>query len=60
MYKILALIIMTAISGCTEEKKVEQVIIPKIQLDALQKAKDVESQLLKAQQKVDKQIKDMN
>jgi ABC-type uncharacterized transport system auxiliary subunit len=58
MYKILTLIVCTLITACTEDKKTEQVIIPKAQLQVLQQAKGVEAELLKAQQKRDKQYKE--
>ncbi|WP_022941804.1 hypothetical protein [Psychromonas hadalis] len=45
------------LSACGEDKKTEQVIIPSVQLEALEKAKNIEAELLKAQQKRDEKYK---
>jgi hypothetical protein len=58
MYKILALIVVTLMTACTEDKKMGQAIIPKAQLQPLQQAKGVEAELLKAHQKRDLQYKE--
>lgn len=57
MNKILVIIALFLATACTEEKKTEQVIIPEAQLQALQKAKNVEAELLKAQQEKDEKYK---
>ena len=59
MYKFLTLILAILILGCSEAEKIEQVIIPVAQLEVLQKAKAVESELLKLHQKREKQLKDL-
>ncbi|MCP4322527.1 MAG: hypothetical protein GY951_02100 [Psychromonas sp.] len=58
MVKIFTLMLLVLISACTEEKKTEQIIIPKAQLQALQKAKNVQAELLKAQQQKEQQYKE--
>lgn len=46
----------TLLVACGGEKKIEQVIIPQAQLDALDKAKNLENDLLKMQQNRDKEM----
>ena len=53
MHKILLLIALFTVTACMEEKKKEQVIIPEGQLQVLQKAKNLEAELLKIQQQKD-------
>ncbi|WP_028863053.1 hypothetical protein [Psychromonas aquimarina] len=60
--KITSVLLLTALCGlltaCEAEKKQQQIIIPQAQLDALDKAKDLEKDLLKLQEQKDKQLKE--
>lgn len=61
MNKLVVLILIlasTLLTACGAEKKTEQVIIPQAQLDALDKAKNLENDLLKMQQKRDKEMQE--
>jgi|GEM_PF-5841744 len=54
---ILHLVILCGLlTACGAEKK-QQVIIPEAQLQALEKAKNLENELLKMQQQQEKQLK---
>ena len=57
MHKLLILIALVTATACTEEKKTEQVIIPEVQLDALNKAKNLEAELLNLQQQTEEKYK---
>ncbi|GLS91954.1 hypothetical protein GCM10007916_30240 [Psychromonas marina] len=56
MHKLCLLTMFFLVSACTEDKP-KQVIIPDIQLQALQKAKNIEAELLRLQQQKDEQYK---
>jgi len=58
MIKVLSVLSLLLIFACTEDNKTEQAIIPKAQLQALEKAKNVETALLKSQQKKEQQYKE--
>ncbi len=58
MYKFLPLMLILLLTACNQEEKVQQVIIPDAQLQALQKAKNMQSEFVKAQQKRDLQYKE--
>lgn len=61
MNKPVVLILMlssTLLIACGGEKEVEQIIIPQAQLDALDKAKNLQSDLMKMQQKRDKEMQE--
>jgi len=58
MRKISALILFflcVFLSACEGQKKQPQLIIPQAQLDAVEKAKNLENELLKIQQQKEKQ-----
>jgi len=57
MHKLLILIALVTATACTEEKKIEQVIIPEVQLEALNKAKNLEAELLNLQQQTEEKYK---
>lgn len=58
MVKVLLVLILLLMVACTEDKNTDQVIISKAQLQALDKAKNVEAELLKAQQRKEQQAKE--
>ena len=58
MHKLLVLIALFTVTACTEDKKTEQVIIPEAQLQALQKAKNLEAELLNMQQQQEEKFKE--
>ena len=55
-YFLVVLFLSGILSACGEEKQTQQVIIPKTQLDALDKAKGIEVQLLQSQQRQDEKL----
>jgi len=57
--RILLLLILSGLLSACEGEKNQQMIIPQAQLDALQKAKALEENLLKAQQQQDADIKEL-
>lgn len=58
MQKFYPLMLILLLTACNEEKKTQQVIIPDAQLQALQKANNMQSELVKAQQNRDLQYKE--
>jgi len=57
-YLLGVLFFVGILSACGSEKKIQQVIIPKAQLNALEKAKGIEAQLLKSKQLQDKKLQE--
>ena len=55
-YLLVVLFLSGILSACGEEKQTQQVIIPNAQLDALEKAKGIEVQLLQSQQRQDEKL----
>ena len=59
MNKLVVLMLIlssTLLVACGDDKKTEQMIIPQGQLDALEKAKNLEKDLLKMQQQRDEEM----
>ncbi len=60
--KITSVLLLTVLcaflTACEAEKKQQQIIIPQAQLDALEKAKNLEKELLKLQEQKEKQFKE--
>jgi hypothetical protein len=57
MYKLILIMTLLFLTACMQERGAEQVIIPEEQLEALQKAKNIEAQLIKIDQKKDEKLK---
>ncbi len=55
---VLMLIFLCGLLTACEAEKKQQVIIPQAQLDALDKAKNLENELLKMQQQKEKQLQE--
>ena len=55
---LMVVLLCGLLTACGTEKKVPQVIIPAVQLNALDKAKNLANELLKLPQQKEKQLKE--
>ncbi|MCG6201369.1 hypothetical protein [Psychromonas antarctica] len=55
---LLLVVICTLLNACGVEKKQPQMIIPQVQLDALDQAKNMQNELLRMQQQKEKTLRE--